>query len=368
MRTSFSIAVLLLAGCDWNLAAPILLRDAQVEDAGLVDGGRPQDAGDSGPLPDSGGSDAGVDSGTDAGPPFDCAPSAGEVSRECVTPVVGCGTIHIPVPSGMFSVGDVALQSNFPADFPARSVTLSTAFDMDVYEVSWARFEQYWADVAGRVPTAGTVIPIGGNSTTWRAEWVDDVKAPGIDAACPNSTSDNASRSALPVNCVNWHTAQAFCMWSGGRLPTSAEREYVARWWPGPGDSLEAPGAQGRLYPGGDAAPTCATVNIQECGHGGPVAVGSYPHTGCLYELAGNVGEWTLDFFAPHDGTCWSGASPLADPFCASTVAPDPNRGTTVGGSWQNDALDPLMTSHRVDIIGDEMFGFGGFRCVYPQP
>jgi sulfatase modifying factor 1 len=60
-------------------------------------------------------------------------------------------------------------------------------------------------------------------------------------------TSTPGSRENLPINCVNWYEAYAFCIWDGGFLPSEAEWEYAA-----------AGGSEQREYPWGSAAPATA--------------------------------------------------------------------------------------------------------------
>ena len=50
--------------------------------------------------------------------------------------------------------------------------------------------------------------------------------------ACSDSyatwTNTAGSQENLPINCVNWCEAYAFCIWDGGFLPSEAEWEYAA--------------------------------------------------------------------------------------------------------------------------------------------
>lgn len=116
-------------------------------------------------------------------------------------------------------------------------------------------------------------------------------------------------RSHHPINCVTWWDARKFCWWNHKRLPTATEWEFAAR------------GAQGFEFPWGDAPPDESRVNA--CGLECPTQrepipddmseppfysakdpyittapVRSYPNGASpqgVFELLGNVREWTLD-------------------------------------------------------------------------
>ena len=102
----------------------------------------------------------------------------------------------------------------------------------------------------------------------------------------------------LPINCVNWYEAFAFCAWDGGRLPTEAEWEYAARG-----------GAREWKYPWGDEEPIEGQVTESRRPDLKPV--GSAPSGSGGFgqrDLLGSVWEWTLDSAAsdypPTCGDC----------------------------------------------------------------
>ena len=92
-----------------------------------------------------------------------------------------------------------------------------------------------------------------------------------------------------PVVEVSWYEAAAYCAWAEGRLPTESEWECVARG-----------GREGARYPWGDDAPDVYRANYFEGGPGQPTPVGMYPDGATpqdVHDLAGNVWEWTADWF-----------------------------------------------------------------------
>ena len=180
-------------------------------------------------------------------------------------------------------------------------------------------------------------------------------------------------RDAHPVNCVDWAQASKYCEWRGGTLPSEAQWEFAAR------------GSDGRVYSWGDALPSRAHMNgsgpeyvawratkglpshatlyAEDDGFVGTAPVGSSKDGATqhgLFDMAGNVFEWTADEFTPYpakDGT------PVAAP------PPGTKRRVIRGGafnSFQPQFADPAL---RFPQAEDAHTHGIGFRCVTtPKP
>jgi formylglycine-generating enzyme required for sulfatase activity len=164
---------------------------------------------------------------------------------------------------------------------------------------------------------------------------------------------DPDARDDHPVVRVSWDDAMAYAEWLGGTLPTEAQWEFAAR------------GRDGRKYPWGDEDATCERANYAECGLPlGLAAVKSYEAGATpegIYDLAGNVWEWCLDWYAPYESTGQT------DPTGPPESSWSPPARVLRGGSFSDFPRD-LRAAVRVhDIPGHrrDLYGDFGFRVAW---
>ncbi|HTB74628.1 MAG TPA: SUMF1/EgtB/PvdO family nonheme iron enzyme [Polyangiaceae bacterium] len=251
---------------------------------------------------------------------------------------------------------------------------------LDKYLVTVGRFRQFvaaWNGGSGWTPAAGsgkhTHLHAGkglansGNSGSYETGWVASDKsniAPtnaNLTSCSPSPWTNTAgSQENLPIACVNWYEAYAFCIWDGGFLPSEAEWENAA-----------AGGTQQREYPWGSTAPgtacpgTGCSYAIYGCyypngsgtcsGVSGFAPVGTATAGAGLWghlDLAGDAFEWNLDWSATY-------VDPCSD--CAYLTTATYRVGR--GGDFAHDATNLPAATRNLGPPTDRLNGCG-LRCA----
>jgi formylglycine-generating enzyme required for sulfatase activity len=180
-------------------------------------------------------------------------------------------------------------------------------FYLDKYEVTVGRFRAFVNAGMGtqaKPPAAGDgahpLIPGSGWDPAWNTNLAADTArlkgAMKCWAQYQSWTDTPAGNESRPMNCLDWYTAFAFCAWDGGRLATEAEWNYAA-----------SGGSEQRYYPWRWSPPAYTPIDDSyavycggSCNHAENVGSRSPKGDGKWgqSDLAGNVKEWTLDWYS----------------------------------------------------------------------
>jgi formylglycine-generating enzyme len=268
------------------------------------------------------------------------------------------------IPGGIFTMGS---DSHYAEEAPAHRVTVS-GFWIDAHQVTNVEFRKFvkatgHVTVAEREPRAedypgatpetlvpgsvvfrepGSRVHLGDHYQWW--QW----KA-GASWKHPEGPKSNIKgREQHPVVHLAWEDVEAYARWAGKELPTEAEWEFACRG-----------GLDGRAFAWGDElAPNGRMLanywqgefpwqNLATDGYERTAPVGSFPANGYgIFDMIGNVWEWTADWYADRH---------VAPHRCCSPVALNP------GGADRLDSVDrnaPGMPTPRKVMKG------GSFACA----
>lgn len=235
------------------------------------------------------------------------------------------------IPSGFVRLG-----SRFhPRENPPRAVRI-LEFQMAHVPVTVSQYEVFLQSGAANEPKWWS-------DAGW--QWRQG-KSEGwgrVDRAVPNAWKQQLNRSDHPVTGVTWFEAEAYCRWIASakqmdvRLPDEAEWERAAR-----GDDT-------RPFPWGEEFDEQRTNTLEsQEGTTLPASrmISDISPFG-IYEMAGNVQQWTKTVYTPLPGETYS----------------SPDLRVARGGSF-NDTAFGARTSYRRAYPPGYFYPFLGFRVI----
>jgi formylglycine-generating enzyme required for sulfatase activity len=220
------------------------------------------------------------------------------------------GLKSVWIPPGTFTMGCSPGDSEcFDSEKPAHRVAISKGFWIGQTVVTVGAYKRFTAVADQQMPPA------------------------------PNSNS-GWTKENMPITYVSWDDSQAYCQWSGGRLPTEAEWEYAAR----------AGSTEARYGPLDDIA------WYSNNSGGGTREVAQKRANGFdLYDTLGNVWEWVSDWY---DANYYQN-SPSQDP-----SGPGSGQFRVLRGGFWDFSPRYVRVSFRGTYIPAFRGDFTGFRCV----
>lgn len=232
------------------------------------------------------------------------------------------GLEYALIPAGVFQMGCVPGDEDcYERELPRRSVEISRPFWLGRTEVPVEAYERFAAASNRAMPPAPQGLP---------------------------NYNDDWQKKRHPMVKVTWEEAQAYCEWAGGRLPTEAEWERAAR---GGLEGLKYSRSNERSH---EEANAWGVGGRDHWEHTAPVA--SFPANPYgLYDMTGNVFEWTADWFDEY----YYRRAPSKDP---KGPASGDQRSVRGGSGFINPAV--LRISTRLPHTPNSRNLNVGFRCV----
>ena len=266
---------------------------------------------------------------------LEAAVGAGEIRRNLTD-----GQLYAWIPPGGFRMGCAAADADCDdAEKPAHQVAITKGFWMGQTATTVGAYRRYAGKTGQRMP-------------------------PSKD----NEGRNLQANDLLPIVAVTWDEARAFCGWAGLRLPTEAEWEYAARAGNaearyGDLNAIAWYADNSGIRPMDSAAlsksdPEHYSRRLYENGNGPHPVAQKRSNAWNLYDMLGNVWQWTADYY----GERYYAQSPNRDP-----RGPEGGEWRVLrGGSWFNTGWEVRAVLRYARAPSNRNNDFG-FRCTGNQ-
>ncbi|RUL78257.1 formylglycine-generating enzyme family protein [Dyella choica] len=287
----------------------------------------------------------------------------GQVFTDRYVDMGGQSPTMVVVPTGKFMMGA-------PDDEPGRAdsqapqheVVIEKGFAIAQTDITVGEFREF-VRASGYKPES--VTQGGASVYDERTGVMRDVS----NATWADDYAGHAAADNLPVVNISWNDARAYVQWLSQRtgkqfrLPSESEFEYALRagsitryWWGGGAPKSRVENLTGSLDRSPSGRRWSHAFEGYGDGHWGPAPAMSYaPNAFGLYDMDGNVSEWTSDCWhdnymrAPVDGSAW------INPGCSIRVVR--------GGSWGS-SPEQANSAYRQGADVSVRSGRVGFRVV----
>jgi len=325
-------------------------------------------------------------------------PSGSNSGADSLTTTKADHSGMVLIKGGRFAMGGDSVWGR-PDEFPRHQVEVSD-FYIDEHEVTNRQFRAFvdatgyittaerkpdWEEIKKQVPpgtpkpadnllvAASLVFTPPGQPVSLDNPYIWWQWVPGADWKHPEGpTSNLEGKDDHPVVQVSWEDALAYCRWIGKRLPTEAEWEFAARG-----------GQTNAIYPWGNELITKGKSkanawdghfpdkNTNQDGFARTAPVKKYaPNPYGLYDMAGNVWEWTADWYkADYYAECKNkgvARNPQGPEKSFDPDEPFAEKRVTRGGSFlcSDQYCSGFRIGARMKTSWDTGLNHTGFRCA----